>query len=126
MSTDPAEAVALFRYRVIAEATSPRLGPTERGQVVRELARQAHEHPDGSSRQYTRGTLDRWVRAYREQGLDGLKPQPRADLGVVRRHPELLEEACHLRAELPARSAVQISQIAYRDLPTGRPTEVQP
>ena len=111
MNTDPAEAVALFRYRVIAEATNSRLTPAERGRLVRELALAAHEHPDGSARQYARGTLDRWVRAYREQGLEGLKPQPRADLGVVRRHPELLEEACQLRAELPARSAVQISEI---------------
>jgi putative transposase len=113
MSTDPAEAVALFRYRVIAEAANPRLGPTERGRLVRELARHAHEHPDGSVRQYARGTLDRWVRTYRDQGLDGLKPQPRADLGLVRRHPELLDEACRLRAELPTRSAPQISEILF-------------
>jgi putative transposase len=113
MSTDLAEALALFRYRVIAEAANPRLTPTERGRLVRELAQHAHEHPDGSTRQYARGTFDRWVRAYREQGLDGLKPQPRADLGVVRRHPELLEEACQLRAELPARSAVQIGEILF-------------
>jgi putative transposase len=111
MSTDPAEAIALFRYRVIAEATNPRLTPTERGRLVRELALAAHDHPDGSTRQYARGTLDRWVRAYREQGLDGLKPQPRADLGAVRRHPELLEEACQLRAEVPTRSAPQLSEI---------------
>jgi putative transposase len=111
MSTDAAEAVALFRYRVIAEALEARLTPTARGRLVRELAQQAHQHPDGSTRQYARGTLDRWVRAYREQGLDGLKPQPRADLGVVRRHPELLDEACQLRAEVPTRSAPQISEI---------------
>ena len=36
---------------------------------------------------------------------------PRADLGVVRRHPELLDEACQLREELPARSAAQIGAI---------------
>jgi len=113
MSTDAAEAVALFRYRVIAEATTPRLTPRERGRLVREVALAAYEHPDGSTRQYTRGTLDRWVRAYREQGLDGLKPQPRSDLGVVRRHPELLEEACQLRAELPLRSAAQIGEILF-------------
>ena len=113
MSTDPAEAVALFRYRVIAEAANPRLTPTERGRRVREPAQQAHEHPDGSTRQYARGTFDRWVRAYREQGLDGLKPQPRADLGIVRRHPELLEEACQLRVELPTRSAVQLGEILF-------------
>ena len=44
----------------------------ERGQLVRELASQANEHPNGSSWTYSRGTLDRWVRAYRDHGLDGL------------------------------------------------------
>lgn len=58
MSGESAEAIALFRYRIIGEATSARLGPAERGRIVRELARRAYEHPDGSQRQYTRGTLD--------------------------------------------------------------------
>ena len=60
---------------------------------------------------FSRGTFDRWLRAYREEGLAGLKPEPRADLGIARRHPELLEEACQLRQELPARSAAQLSAI---------------
>jgi len=110
-SIDAAETVALFRYKLIAEAANPRLGPAERGQLVRELASQPVELPDGQLRQFARGTFDRWLRAYREQGLTGLKPEPRADLGLARRHPELLEEACQLRIELPARSAAQISAI---------------
>ncbi len=113
MTIESAEATALFRYRVIAAAIGPRLSPAERGWLVRELARQVHEHPDGSQRQYSRGTLDRWIRAYREQGLDALRPDPRADLGAVRRHPELLDEACALRVELPTRSAAQIGAILY-------------
>src|SRR5438046_6707802 len=108
---DAAEAVALFRYKLIAEAANPRLGPAERGQLVRELASQPVELPDGRLHHFSRGTFDRWLRAYREQGLAGLKPEPRADLGLARRHTELLEEACQLRLELPARSAVQISAI---------------
>ena len=111
MSSDPREATALFRYRIVAEATNPRLTPAERGQLVRELASRAYDHPDGSSWTYSRGTLDRWLRAYRDHGLDGLLPPPRSDLGVVRRHPQLLEEACQLRRELPGRSATQISAI---------------
>lgn len=111
MSTDPAETVALFRFQVIAEATNPRLSPAERGALVRHLARQSHLQPDGSTRVYSRGTLDRWLRAYRSQGLEGLRPQARADLGSVRRQPALLEEAARLRQELPARSAAQISAI---------------
>ncbi len=108
---DAAETTALYRYRLIAEAANPRLGPAERGQLVRELASQPVELADGSLHHISRGTFDRWLRAYREQGLAGLKPEPRADLGVARRHPELLEEACQLRLELPARSAAQISAI---------------
>ena len=111
MSTDPAETIALFRYHVVADATNSRLTPAERGALIRQLARQPHQQPDGSTRVYSRATLDRWVRAYREQGLDGLRPQPRADLGVVRRHPELLEEAARLRLEIPPRSGAQISAI---------------
>jgi putative transposase len=111
MSTDPAETIALFRYHVIADATNPRLTPMERGAVVRHLALQSHTQPDGSSRVYARGTLDRWVRAYRNQGLEGLRPQARADIGAARHHPELLEEAARLRLELPARSAAQIGAI---------------
>ena len=113
MTTASADAIALFRYRVIAEAIAPRLSPAERGSIVRAVARQLHEHPDGSERRYSRGTLDRWLRAYREQGLDGLKPDPRADLGAVRHHPELLDEACALRVELPTRSAAQIGAILF-------------
>lgn len=111
MRTDPAETLAIARYHVIADAMNPRLSPAERGQLVRQLARGSHVQPDGSTRVYSRATLDRWVRAYREQGLDGLRPQPRADIGMARRHPELLEEAARLRREIPARSAAQISAI---------------
>jgi putative transposase len=111
MTTDPAEQTALDRYRVIAEAASERLTPAERGLLVRELAGRTHESSDGSRRDYSRATLDRWIRAYRAEGLDGLRPQPRSDVGMVRRVPELLQEACALRRELPARSAAQISRI---------------
>lgn len=111
MPADPAEAVALFRYRVVAEATDERLTPAERGRVVRELAGRLHELPDGSQREYSRATLDRWVRACRAEGFDGLRPAPRSDIGAARVAPELIEEACALRRELPARSAEQISRI---------------
>ncbi|MBV8717557.1 MAG: hypothetical protein JOZ65_21050 [Chloroflexi bacterium] len=60
LSVQSAEVIALFRYRIISEATSARLGPAERGRIVRELARRAYDHPDGSQRQYARGTFDRW------------------------------------------------------------------
>jgi putative transposase len=107
------EEVALHRWAVIAEAANERLIPAERGALVRQIAARAHTHPDGSARRYCRGTIDRWLRAWRKGGLEALKPSSRADTGVVRAHPELFAEAAALRLELPGRSAAQIASILY-------------
>ena len=113
MTDDHVEAVALHRWAVIAQAANPRLSPAERGAVVRATAGRAHAHPDGSERRYSRNTVDRWIRAWRAEGIDGLRPQARADAGVVRRSPELLDEAAALRLELPTRSAAAIADILW-------------
>ena len=113
MEPDPKEQVALHRWAVIAEATNDRLTPRERGVVVRQIAARTHAHPDGSPRHYSRGTIDRWIRAWRSHGLGGLRPEQRADTGAVRSHPELFSEAAALRLELPSRSAAQIASILY-------------
>src|SRR6266568_504805 len=105
--------VALHRWAVIAEAAGARLTAAERGALVRQIAARAHTHPDGSARRYSRGTIDRWLRAWRAGGLAALKPSPRADTGTVRAHPELFAEAAALRLELPGRSAAQIASILY-------------
>jgi len=107
------EQVALHRWAVIAEAAGDRLAPAERGALVRQIAARAHAHPDGSSRRYSRGTIDRWLRAWRKGGLEALRPSPRADTGAVRAHPELFAEAAALRLELPGRSAAQIASILF-------------
>jgi len=113
MDDDQRQAIALHRWAVIAEAANARLGPQERGVLVRQIAARAHTHPDGHERRYSRGTLDRWIRAYRGGGLDALAPSPRADTGTVRAHPELFAEAAALRLELPTRSAAQIASILF-------------
>src|SRR5207248_498498 len=105
MTPQDAEAIALFRFSLIAEAANARTSSADRGLIVQGLASFAHCHPDGTMRTYSRGTLDRWVRAYRARGLDGLRPVARSDTGVVRRHPELLAEPAALRAALPPRPA---------------------
>lgn len=107
------EQVALHRWAVIAEPANGRLTAAERGALVRQIAARAHAHPDGQSRRYSRGTIDRWIRAWRTGGLEALRPAPRADTGTVRAHPELFAEAAALRLELPGRSAAQIASILY-------------
>ena len=105
--------VALHRWAVIAEAANTRLTSSERGAVVRAIAAREHAHPDGTMRRYSRGTIDRWLRAHRAGGADALRPSPRSDTGAVRAMPELFAEAAALRLELPGRSAAQIASIVY-------------
>jgi putative transposase len=107
------EQIALHRWALIAEATADRLSPAERGALVRQITGRVHTHPDGSSRRYSRGTIDRWIRAYRAGGLEALQPSARSDTGTVRAHPELAAEAVALRLELPSRSAAQIASILF-------------
>ncbi|HTU38562.1 MAG TPA: DDE-type integrase/transposase/recombinase [Acidimicrobiales bacterium] len=113
MDDDERQAIALHRWAVIAEAANERLSATERGVLVRKSADETHTHPDGSARRYARGTIDRWIRAYRRGGLEALRPAPRADTGSVRAHPELFAEAAQLRVEVPSRSAAQIASILF-------------
>ena len=80
------EQIALHRWAVIAEAAGELLTAGERGALARQIAARDHPHPDGSRRRYSRGTIDRWLRAWRKGGLEALKPSPRADTGVVRAH----------------------------------------
>src|SRR5260370_5606252 len=82
------EQVALHRWAVIAEAASGALTPAERGALVRQVAAPAHTHPDGTARRYSRGTIDRWPRAWRSGGLGALQPSAPAAAGPVRAPPQ--------------------------------------
>ena len=110
MPADPAEALALWRYHLIAEALDPKLSGRERGLLVRQIAGE-HVSPGGDPRAVSRNTLDRWIRRYRSDGLAGLHDQPRSDRGSARLDPALLDEAIRLRLEAPARSAAHIAEI---------------
>jgi putative transposase len=106
---DRAQEIGLFRWQIVGEATDVSLSARERGRLVRALAEREHLTPDGRRVRVTRTTLDRWIRAYREGGFDGLVPAPRR---VANTTPErLLELAVALRREQPARTAAQIHRI---------------
>jgi putative transposase len=106
---DRAQEIGLFRWQIVGEATDVSLSARERGRLVRALAEREHLGPDGRWARVGRNTLDRWIRAYREGGFDGLVPAPRR---VANGTPErVLELAVALRREQPARTAAQIHRI---------------
>ena len=106
---DRSQEIGVFRWRVICEAVDPSLSARERGMLVRSLAAREHLGPGGRWVRVSRNTVDRWIRAYRRGGFGALVPAPRR---VANQTPErLLELACALRKEQPARTSAQIHRI---------------
>lgn len=103
---------ALFRYALVREAADERLDPRRRGALVRETAAKLHAHPTDGLREVGRGTLDRWIRAYRAGGFEALKPALR-EVGP-RTDPAILALAADLRREAPDRTGAQIAEILRR------------
>jgi putative transposase len=104
-----AQDVALFRYRLIAEALEPQLSTKQRGVLVRAIAGRVHTGPGGTPVQVSRKSLDRWIRAWRAGGFESLCPasrgvQPRSDA-------EVLALAVALKKENPQRTAAQVRRV---------------
>ncbi len=107
-----AEQVALFRYQLIREAADPALSTRQRGRMVREIAARAHEGPFGDPVVVSRGTIDRWIRAWRGGGFAALAPPARQVL--PRTDAEVLQMAAGLKRENPARTAAQVQRILVK------------
>jgi putative transposase len=104
-----AEQVALFRYRLIRDAADPALSTRQRGRMVREIASRAHEGPFGDPVIVSRGTVDRWIRAWRDGGFAALAPPARQV--TLRTDTAVLDMAAGLKRENPARTAAQVRRI---------------
>jgi putative transposase len=101
--------VALFRYSLIREASDATLSTRQRGQLVRQLAVQDHLGPGNRRVRVARGTIDRWIRAYRAGGFEALAPVPRSGQPVTEKRFLDLAEA--LKREVPRRTAAQVAEI---------------
>ncbi|MGW3985274.1 DDE-type integrase/transposase/recombinase [Streptomyces mirabilis] len=104
-----AHRVGLFRYEVIQDALERDLTSRQRGKLVRALAEREWTDVDGKPVKVTRGTIDRWIRAWRTDGFEALVPRP-AQVSP-RTATEVLELAGALKKENPQRTAAQIGRI---------------
>jgi transposase InsO family protein len=106
----------LFRYGLIASLvhTPPDTGQQEH--LLREIASRTYTIPGSTRSRVSITTLRRYLKTYREQGFEALRPGPRADAGVPRAFPpEVLDQAIALREEQPARTTQTIVDILQRD-----------
>jgi len=90
---DHAEAVAIFRAMVIGPVVHRAFSHGELAAGLRELSQQRFRPPQAdSTRTFSVPTLERWVYAYRQEGLAGLRPRPRTDQGFAQAIPDELRE----------------------------------
>ena len=101
--------IGLFRYALVRDVIDSSLSKAERGRLVRALADREHLGPDGRWVRVSRGTLDRWARAYRHGGFGALVPQP--PVVAPRTAAGMLELAFQLKRERPERTAAQVREI---------------
>lgn len=83
---DPAERVALYRATIIGPLMHRVLTHGQLAAELRALSEQRFRPPGAgaaSTRTYSVPTLERWLYAYRAEGLSGLRPQPRSDRGFA-------------------------------------------
>lgn len=91
MDNETREKIALIRYKLI----SPVLAEPGRVQneYFRNQAAKHHEFPRYGSRQVKVSTFKSWLKAYRQNGFEGLKPKNRKDKGRPRKAGTRLMDA---------------------------------
>ena len=98
------EAIALFRFGLIAPLLNQQV--ESKKDYLAEVCSQVHQVPYYGPREYSPKTLEEWLRLYKKEGFEGLKPSVRADKGLYRRIPQELQpkilELREKRRDLPA------------------------
>lgn len=74
-------AIAEFRYSIIAELTNPYLHHGETIRLMKEKARRTYEIPFSSKDRISEATIKKWLLAFRKYGKQGLYPKERSDAG---------------------------------------------
>ena len=97
------QAIALFRYSVIADLIQ--LPPQHRGlyKLLTEKAEREYNIPGTLRRRVAAETIRGWLRAYRSGGFDALVPKERADVGSTRAiPPHVVDLLCQRKDDEPA------------------------
>ena len=91
--TDSRQAVALFRYGLIADLA--RLQPGSKGLYaqIEQKAGEAYNIPGSTRTRVAAETIRDWLKAYRRGGFDALLPKARADRGQSRLLPPQVVDA---------------------------------
>ena len=110
------QAVALFRYGLIADLAHLAPGTRGIGTKLREKAAKTHAIPGTRRTRVAVETMRGWLKLYRRGGFDALYPKRRADIGRPRRMaPEVAEALVAIKTEHPGYSARAVIERALKD-----------
>lgn len=124
------EDIALFRFGVLGDLVHLTPGEKAIAEQLKEKAEREYVIPCSQRTHVAAETIRDWLKAYRKGGFDGLKPKPRADIGVSRAIPqEVADLLLSLKEENPLFSVRLLVGLATASgkLPPGvklRPTTV--
>jgi len=79
------ENIALFRYGLIAPLLNNQV--SSKKAYLEKIASQVHQVPYWGPKEYTPKAVSEWLRLYRKDGFEALKPKFRSDKGESRRIP---------------------------------------
>lgn len=118
--TPPADgqAIALFRYGLIADVLHLPAGSRGLYECLRQKAAADYTIPGSSRTRVATETLRHWVKAYRRGGFEALYPKGRADRGRSRALPQALADALlSAKEEQPHLSIPQLIAAVAGSLP---------
>lgn len=103
MTDNDREQIALFRFSLISPILNGQV--EKQSEYLAEVAAKKHNVPYYGVREYSPKTIAMWVRDYRKNGFNGLKPKTRNDKGKSRvLTAELKEIILEAREKHPDRS----------------------
>ena len=113
------QAVALFRYGLIADLVNLPPGTPGLGERLRAKADQDYVIPGTTRTRVAAETMRHWLTLHRQGGFDALYPKNRGDRGRARRLPPLVAELLiSIKEDNPALSVRAVIDAARaRDLP---------
>jgi len=104
-SPDPKE-VGFWRYLQIEDLTPNELHWSAKGKIAKRISKTPVRWPSGVTKRIPISTIYRWLKAYKEGGLEALQPKRRKDYGEQRKtlSDQVVQEAVKILTKDPGTS----------------------
>ena len=110
-TVNSAAKIAQFKFGLIAPVIQDLFPDASRMAYYKRITERPIEFPDGSVRELSYKTLEKWVSDYHREGIDALMPSERSDKGTTRVLSDTaIEEIYRLKKEFPRLNATQIHE----------------